>query len=80
MLLNCCALSGKRLEAAKKEMVEYRDMIIQMKADLESIFRRITIFKQRLATRYPKVYQEVGKQAQLCFQTRIQPVVFNEYN
>lgn len=62
MLINCCALSGKCLEKAKKELLEHRDMIMQMKADLESIFRRITVFKQRLAARYPETYQYVENQ------------------
>uniref|UniRef100_A0A0N5AR94 KxDL domain-containing protein n=1 Tax=Syphacia muris TaxID=451379 RepID=A0A0N5AR94_9BILA len=60
MLVNCCALSGERLEVAKKELTDQRDIIIQVKSDLESIFRRITIFKQRLASRYPDAYKKSG--------------------
>ncbi|VDN56060.1 unnamed protein product [Dracunculus medinensis] len=59
MLSNCCILSEKRLEKAKKEFAENRELILGVKADLESIFHRIRLFKQILAKKYPTIYNEV---------------------
>ncbi|CAJ0957166.1 unnamed protein product, partial [Mesorhabditis belari] len=59
MMSNCNALSEKRLERAKKEMAAHKEMIMQMKVDLEFTFRRIRIFKNALATKYPVIYKEV---------------------
>ncbi|KHN81735.1 KxDL motif-containing protein [Toxocara canis] len=58
MLSNCCVLSSKRLEKAKKELNENKELILQMKSDLESVFRRIRLFKQNLITRYPDIYKQ----------------------
>lgn len=60
MLSNCVSLTDKRLEKAKKDFAANKEMIIQAKTDLESIFRRIRIFKQALANRYPEAYQAQG--------------------
>ncbi|KAI1721110.1 kxDL motif-containing protein [Ditylenchus destructor] len=56
MLSTCCALTERRLENAKKQFAANRELILQTKADLESIFRRIRGFKQALSQRYPDVY------------------------
>ncbi|VDK52822.1 unnamed protein product [Anisakis simplex] len=58
MLSNCCILSAKRLEKAKKELNDSKDLIVQMKLDLESVFRRIRIFKKNLIVRYPEVSKQ----------------------
>uniref|UniRef100_A0A915IXY3 RNA 3'-terminal phosphate cyclase n=1 Tax=Romanomermis culicivorax TaxID=13658 RepID=A0A915IXY3_ROMCU len=41
MLANCCSLSAGRLALAKKEINFYCAMILEMKNDLDSIFRRL---------------------------------------
>jgi hypothetical protein len=61
MLRNCCILSEQRLEKAKKDFVANKDVILQAKSDLESIFRRIRIFKQILEQKYPEIYAEKCK-------------------
>uniref|UniRef100_A0A0M3IEP3 KxDL domain-containing protein n=1 Tax=Ascaris lumbricoides TaxID=6252 RepID=A0A0M3IEP3_ASCLU len=61
MLSNCCLLSAKRLERAKKELTENKELILQMKSDLESVFRRIRIFKQDLVALYPDICKQFGK-------------------
>uniref|UniRef100_A0A915BEE0 KxDL domain-containing protein n=1 Tax=Parascaris univalens TaxID=6257 RepID=A0A915BEE0_PARUN len=58
MLSNCCILSAKRLERAKKELTENKELILQMKSDLESVFRRIRIFKQDLVALYPDICKQ----------------------
>jgi len=54
MLSNCCQLSATRLETAKKELTQHTQTIIEMRKDLQSIFRRVRTFKQTLAERYPQ--------------------------
>ncbi|MFH4975605.1 hypothetical protein AB6A40_002314 [Gnathostoma spinigerum] len=45
MLANCCLLSARRLEKAKKDFSEGSELILQMKNDLDNIFRRIRSLK-----------------------------------
>ncbi|KAK0410252.1 hypothetical protein QR680_005027 [Steinernema hermaphroditum] len=59
MLANCCELSERRLEKAREELTAGCASVLQMKADLESIFRRVRYFKQALATKYPEIYARV---------------------
>jgi len=58
MLSNCCQLSATRLETAKKELTQHTQTIIEMRKDLQSIFRRVRTFKQTLAERYPQTVAE----------------------
>uniref|UniRef100_A0A915ERI6 KxDL domain-containing protein n=1 Tax=Ditylenchus dipsaci TaxID=166011 RepID=A0A915ERI6_9BILA len=58
MLSTCCALTERRLDKAKKEFAANKEVILQAKADLESIFRRIRGFKQTLSQRYPEIYAQ----------------------
>uniref|UniRef100_A0A915PEZ6 KxDL domain-containing protein n=1 Tax=Setaria digitata TaxID=48799 RepID=A0A915PEZ6_9BILA len=62
MLTNCCALSAHRLEKARKDLAENRQLILEMKSDLESIFRRIRIFKQNYINKYTDVYKYFEQQ------------------
>lgn len=48
----------KLLYSFRKEMAAHKEMILQMKADLEFSFRRIRLFKNALATKYPTIYKE----------------------
>ncbi|TKR61122.1 hypothetical protein L596_028275 [Steinernema carpocapsae] len=63
MLANCCELSERRLEKAKEELTAGCASVLQMKSDLDSIFRRVRLFKQTLATKYPEIYERVNAEA-----------------
>jgi len=64
MLANCAALSTQRLDRARKEAIASRELLRTMKADLENIFRRLRLFKQSLAIKYPEIYKQAEAESQ----------------
>uniref|UniRef100_A0A914VWI3 KxDL domain-containing protein n=1 Tax=Plectus sambesii TaxID=2011161 RepID=A0A914VWI3_9BILA len=58
MLVNCCQLSASRLEGARRELLGHTQTIMDMKKDLESIFRRVRVFKQTVSQLYPTAFAE----------------------
>lgn len=66
MLANCCILSARRLEKAKKDLNINRQIILEMKSDLESIFRRIRLFKQIYISKYADIYRNFGRLQQVA--------------
>ncbi|KAK6754828.1 hypothetical protein RB195_013673 [Necator americanus] len=67
MLSNCTQLSERRLERARKDASVHKETIMQMKTDLEFIFRKIRLLKSNLSTTYPQIYTEVEKQCKSRF-------------
>ncbi|XP_070212861.1 kxDL motif-containing protein 1-like isoform X2 [Littorina saxatilis] len=56
MLINFNQLSGTRYEASVKEFQGHTLLLSDMKKDLDSIFKRIRVLKQRLSKSYPDAF------------------------
>ncbi|XP_017128581.1 kxDL motif-containing protein CG10681 [Drosophila elegans] len=62
MLLNCNALSQSRLKSASEDFKRHVKCLNDMKKDLDYIFRKIRVIKQKLQLQYPAIYAEVQPQ------------------
>lgn len=62
MLLNCNALSQSRLKSASEDFKRHVKLLSEMKKDLDYIFRKVRIIKQKLQQQYPAIYAEVQPQ------------------
>ncbi len=62
MLTNVNSLSATRLERAQNDFKKHTQNIVEMKKDLELIFKRIRNIKAKLALQLPLAYsQAVGE-------------------
>lgn len=59
MLLNCNALSNGRLKAANDDFKAYGKVIIDMKKDLDYIFKKIRVIKGKVANQYPDAVKQM---------------------
>lgn len=59
MLLNCNALSNGRLKAANDDFKAYGKVIIDMKKDLDYIFKKIRAIKGKVANQYPDAVKQM---------------------
>lgn len=62
MLTNCNALSQNRLKNVTEDYKKNCKLLIDMKRDLEYIFKKIRVIKGKLETKYPDAFQQVTKQ------------------
>lgn len=67
MLLNCNALSNGRLKAANDDFKAYGKVIIDMKKDLDHIFKKIRVIKGKLATQYPEAVKQMEQKKKNVF-------------
>lgn len=59
MMSNCTQLCEKRLVKVKKDAIGHNELIMQMKNDMDFIFKKIRRFKKSLSSEYPEVYNKV---------------------
>ncbi|KAL0861248.1 hypothetical protein ABMA27_008811 [Loxostege sticticalis] len=57
MLTNCNQLSASRLRAATVEFKKHTQLLMDMRKDLEFIFKKIRAIKTKLSTQYPEAYK-----------------------
>ncbi|KAM0727472.1 KxDL motif-containing protein [Formica fusca] len=58
MLTNCNQLSVHRLKTAGTEFKKHIALLIEMKRDLDYIFKRIRLVKNKLSQQYPQAFNE----------------------
>lgn len=57
MLTNCNALSVNRLKSAGSEFKKHTQLLLDMKKDLDNIFKRIRVLKTKLSLQYPQAFE-----------------------
>ncbi|KAJ9579503.1 hypothetical protein L9F63_004851 [Diploptera punctata] len=65
MLTNCNALSVNRLKSAGSEFKKHTQLLLEMKKDLDNIFKRIRVMKTKLAAQYPQAFSVVTEETNL---------------
>lgn len=60
MLTNCNQLSISRIKTAGSEFKKHTALLVDMKKDLDYIFKKIRIIKNKLNQQYPQSFS--GKQ------------------
>ncbi|KPJ09826.1 UPF0459 protein CG10681 [Papilio machaon] len=58
MLTNCNQLSSSRLRAASTEFKKHTQLLLDMKKDLEFIFKKIRAMKTKLSQQHPEAYKQ----------------------
>ncbi|XP_030756184.1 kxDL motif-containing protein CG10681 [Sitophilus oryzae] len=58
MLTNCNALSASRLKTIGPEFKKHIQLLLEMKKDLDYIFKKIRAIKTKLAAQYPEAFAE----------------------
>uniref|UniRef100_A0A6J0VAQ9 KxDL motif-containing protein 1 n=1 Tax=Pogona vitticeps TaxID=103695 RepID=A0A6J0VAQ9_9SAUR len=59
MLLNFNNLSGARMQQMNERFLHHTRTLVEMKKDLDSIFRRIRTLKGKLAKQYPDAFNNI---------------------
>lgn len=58
MLTNCNALSASRFKTVAPEFKKQTQMLVDMKKDLDCIFKKIRAIKAKLSSQYPNEFAE----------------------
>lgn len=56
MLTNCNQLSVNRLKTAGSEFKKHTALLVEMKKDLDYIFKKVRVIKNKLSQQYPQAY------------------------
>ncbi|KAL4624986.1 kxDL motif-containing protein 1 [Arapaima gigas] len=65
MLLNFNGLSSVRLQQMNEHFLHHTRTLVEMKKDLDSIFRRIRALKGKIAKQYPEAFSNVHESPNL---------------
>lgn len=60
MLANCNTLSAAQFVTASQEMKKHTQLLLDLKKDLDSVFRRIRFLKMKLSQQYPTAFSACG--------------------
>lgn len=63
MLNNVNALSQNRLKNVSEDYKKHCKLLLDMKKDLEYIFKKIRTIKGKLETKYPNAFEQANKQS-----------------
>lgn len=58
MLVNCNALAASQFEIASKSVRKYTQQLVEMKKDLDFIFRKISFLRDKVTQQYPDLKSE----------------------
>lgn len=61
MLTNCNALSASRLKTVGPEFKKHTQLLVDMKKDLDYIFKKIRVIKTKLSAQYPTEFAEAQR-------------------
>ncbi|XP_054275335.1 kxDL motif-containing protein CG10681 [Macrosteles quadrilineatus] len=56
MLSNCNALSMNRFKVASTELKKHTQLLVEMRKDLDTVFKHIRIIKGKLSSQYPQAF------------------------
>ncbi|KAJ8249749.1 hypothetical protein COCON_G00229650 [Conger conger] len=65
MLLNFNGLSDARLQQMNERFLHHTRTLVEMKRDLDSVFRRIRTLKSKIAKQYPEAFSNVHESLDL---------------
>lgn len=74
MLSNCNSLSATRFALAQKEFKKHTALLVDMKKDLDNVFKRIRTIKTKLSNQYPAAFTGVyfsKRISYLCYRTSV---------
>ncbi|ERL88287.1 kxDL motif-containing protein CG10681 [Dendroctonus ponderosae] len=61
MLTNCNALSASRLKTVAPEFKKHIHLLVEMKKDLDYIFKKLRAIKMKLSAQYPEAFSEAAR-------------------
>lgn len=59
MLTNVNSLSATRVEKAQMDFKKHTQVVVEMKKDLENIFKRIRAIKSKVASQHPEAFSTI---------------------
>lgn len=82
MLTNCNALSASRLKTVVPEFKKHIQLLLETKRDLDYVFKKIRIIKNKLYTQYPEAFAEAVRSsfAEECEEDAYVPKPNNKVN